>query len=223
MFYRKIIVSLFFLALFINSHAQKYSVSVSGGFQKYVDPKNMDGSFAGGNTGGRALTTEAGYEGFIEGYKKLKLSVLVDYFSGRISQGNQGGNVAGRRYEFECGRVGLGISPYSFEVAKNLIVRPAVEFSVMAINGGTLYTSYRTDSLMVSFIYNEKATTIPRDIYNVFTAAGTLSLAYKIPFGDRWYIAPSYRYYHGLFYEFKDDKFPLVSRRNQLGIIVGWR
>lgn len=44
----------------VNSQAQKYSLSVSGGFPKFVDPKYMDGTFSGGKTGGRALTVEAG-------------------------------------------------------------------------------------------------------------------------------------------------------------------
>lgn len=223
MFYRKIAVFIFFVTLVVNSHAQKYSISINGGFQKYVDPKNMEGTFSGGKMSGSALTVEAGYEGFIEKYKKLKVSLLADYYSGKIAHSEDEGLITGRRYESENLRVGLSISPYSFELAKNLIVRPAAEINLLAINGGTLYSIYKADSLTLAIFPREEATSISREIYNFYTAGGSLSISYKIPFGNRWYIAPTYRYYHGLVYEFKKEELPLVSRRHQLGILVGWK
>lgn len=202
--------------------AQTFSGAVSGGSHKFVDPKIMDGNLNGLVKGGKTLTAEAGYEGYINKYKKLKVGLVIDYFTGQFIPGYSYNSYW--KYDIECTRIGISISPYRFELAKSLILSPAIELNVLAISGGKFFTQERDTTIsLVPVYYNMTTSDISRNIYNTFTAAATLSLYYKIPVGEKWYIAPNFRYYYGLIYELKDDRASIVSRRNQLGIIIGWK
>lgn len=226
MLLRKILIITLLISSVIVVNAQSITLGISAGANNYFDPKIMKGDlnrYYYGLVGGKALTVEAGYEGFLKKYKALRVSLLIDHYSGKLLTNNTLGIRDFKNYEMNCTRVGIGISPYRFELMRNLILSPAFEVNVLAINGGTLYTSHRPDSLMVSVITEVVESKIPREIYNTFNAAASLSLSYRIPLAGKYYIAPNYRYYYGLMYEFRDDQQCVVTRRNQFGIIFGMK